>query len=113
MALDPRSFTAFERVAHDRIAEGYVEHFAPLTSFALGPLLDVAGIAAEWRVLDVATGPGLAAAAARVRGATAIGADVSPGMVALASRYRIPGGRGYRTAFPGYDLSTYRSATSA
>jgi ubiquinone/menaquinone biosynthesis C-methylase UbiE len=38
------------------------------------------------RVLDVATGPGLAAAAARVRGAMAIGVDVSPGMVALARR---------------------------
>jgi ubiquinone/menaquinone biosynthesis C-methylase UbiE len=37
-------------------------------------------------VLDVATGPGLAAAAARVRGAMATGVDVSPGMVALARR---------------------------
>jgi hypothetical protein len=37
MVLDPRSFTAFERSAHDRIAETYAEHFAPLTSLALSP----------------------------------------------------------------------------
>src|SRR5688572_29744194 len=93
MALDARAFTAFERAAHDRIARSYAEHFAPLTGLALGPLLDAARAAAGRRVLDVATGPGLAAAAARARGATATGVDVSPGMVALA-----------REAHPGVDF---------
>ena len=86
MTLDPRSFTAFERAAHDRIAESYAQHFAPLTSLALEPLLDAAAIQAARRVLDVATGPGVAAAAAQARGAMVTGVDVSPGMVALAQR---------------------------
>ena len=64
MALDARAFTAFESSAHDRIAGAYAKHFAPLTSLALGPLLDAARVAAGRRVLDLATGPGLAAAAA-------------------------------------------------
>ena len=51
------------------------------------------------RVLDVATGPGYAAAAAHVRGAAVIGVDVAPAMVQLAgslsSGHRLPrGGRG-------------------
>ncbi|WP_431268691.1 class I SAM-dependent methyltransferase [Dankookia sp. P2] len=58
----------------------------PLTSLALGPLLDAAQVAAGRRVLDVATGPGLAAAAALGRGAAVTGVDVSPGMVVLAQR---------------------------
>ena len=84
MTIDARAFTAFERMAHDRIAKTYAEHFAPLTSLALEPLLDAAGVAPGRRVLDVATGPGVAAAAAHARGATVTGVDVSPGMIALA-----------------------------
>ncbi|WP_165982879.1 class I SAM-dependent methyltransferase [Dankookia rubra] len=86
MAFDARAFTAFERAAHDRIAVPYAEHFAPLTSLALGPLLDTARVAAGMRALDVATGPGVAAAAARARGAAVTGVDVSPGMIALARK---------------------------
>ena len=86
MTLDPRSFTAFERAAHDRIADTYAEHFTPLTSLALDPLLDAAEITAKQRVLDIATGPGVAAAAALARGAAATGVDLSPVMVALAQR---------------------------
>jgi SAM-dependent methyltransferase len=86
MALDPRSFTAFERAAHDRIAERYAEHFAPLTGLALEPLLDAAAVQPGRRVLDVATGPGVAVGAAQARGAAIIGVDVPPGMIALAQR---------------------------
>jgi SAM-dependent methyltransferase len=86
MALDARAFTEFERAAHDHIAAPYAKHFAPLTSLALGPLLDTARVAAGLRALDVATGPGVAAAAARARGAAVTGVDVSPGMVALARK---------------------------
>ena len=86
MALDARAFIEFERAAHDRIAGRYAEVFAPLTSLALGPLLDAAQVAAGRRVLDVATGPGVAAAAAQARGAEVTGVDVSPGMIALARR---------------------------
>ena len=45
---------------------------------------DAAAVQADRRVLDVATGPGVAAAGAQARGAAVIGVDVSPGMVALA-----------------------------
>jgi SAM-dependent methyltransferase len=84
MELDAKAFTAFERAAHDRIAETYAEHFSPLTSLALEPLLDAARISAGKRLLDVATGPGVAAAAALARGAQVTGVDVSSGMIALA-----------------------------
>lgn len=84
MALDAKAFTAFERSAHDRIAVTYAEHFAPITSLALVPLLDAARVSAGQKVLDVASGPGAAAAAAKARGAAATGVDVSPAMVALA-----------------------------
>jgi SAM-dependent methyltransferase len=84
MTLDAKAFTAFEQAAHDRIARPYAKHFAPLTTLALEPLLDAARIAAGQRVLDVATGPGVAAAVAHCRGADVVGVDVSPGMVALA-----------------------------
>ena len=84
MALDARAFTAFEQGAHDRIAKTYSEHFTPLTSLALEPLLKAARISAGSRLLDVATGPGVAAAAAHNRGAHVTGVDVSPGMIALA-----------------------------
>jgi SAM-dependent methyltransferase len=90
MAIDAKAFIAFERAAHDRIAGSYAEHFAPLTTHALKQLLDAAGIAAGWRVLDVATGPGIAAASAHARGADVLGVDVSPAMVALA-RHTHPG----------------------
>ena len=59
-------------------------HFAPLTSLALELLLDAARVGAGQRVLDVATGPGVAAGAAYGRGADVVGVDVSPGMLALA-----------------------------
>jgi SAM-dependent methyltransferase len=84
MVLDARAFTAFEQTAHDRIADSYAAHFAPLTSLALEPLLDAAQIAPGQQVLDVATGPGIAAAAAQERKATTIGVDVSANMIALA-----------------------------
>jgi SAM-dependent methyltransferase len=90
MAIDAKAFIAFERAAHDRIAGSYAEHFAPLTTHALKQLLDAAGIAAGWRVLDVATGSGIAAASAHARGADVLGVDVSPAMVALA-RHTHPG----------------------
>jgi SAM-dependent methyltransferase len=84
MVLDAKAFTAFEQAAHDRIATSYSEYFTPLTSLALEPLLNAARASAGKRLLDVATGPGVAAAAALRRGAVFTGVDVSPGMIALA-----------------------------
>ncbi len=93
MALDAQAFTAFERTAHDSIAGRYVKVFAPLTGLALAPLLDAARVATGQRLLDVGTGPGVAAAAAHARGAATTGVDVSPRMIALA-----------RTEHPGIDF---------
>lgn len=64
-----------------------------MTSLALEPLLDAARVAAGRQLLDVGSGPGVAAAAAQTRGAAVTGVDVSPGMIALA-----------REAYPGVDF---------
>ena len=93
MALDAGAFTAFGRTAHDSIADRYARVFTPLTCLALAPLLDAARVATGQRLLDVGTGPGVAAAAARARGAVVAGVDVSPRMIALA-----------RTEHPGIDF---------
>jgi ubiquinone/menaquinone biosynthesis C-methylase UbiE len=86
MGVDAKAFIAFERTAHDRIAGRYAEVFVPLTSLALDPLLNAADVGPGRRLLDVGTGPGVAAAAAQARGAQATGVDVSPGMIELARR---------------------------
>lgn len=86
MALDAVAFTAFERTAHDSIANRYAKVFTPLTSLAVAPLLDAVRVAMGQRLLDVGTGPGVAAAAARAQGAAVTGVDVSPGMIALARK---------------------------
>jgi cyclopropane fatty-acyl-phospholipid synthase-like methyltransferase len=77
VALDAVAFTVFERTAHDSIANRYAKVFTPLTSLAVAPLLDAARVAMGQRLLDVGTGPGVAAVAARARGAVVTGVDVS------------------------------------
>lgn len=85
--MDTEAFRAFERAAHDRVADGYHEFFEPVTRGSIAALLDAAGVRAGSRVLDVATGPGAVAATAAARGAqSVVGADLSPRMVALAVR---------------------------
>jgi SAM-dependent methyltransferase len=83
-AADDR-FRAFERAAHDRLARAYCDFFTYVTGRAIEPLLDRAGVGPGQRVLDLATGPGLVAAAAAERGASVVGVDLSPVMIALAS----------------------------
>ncbi|WP_328465329.1 methyltransferase domain-containing protein [Actinoplanes sp. NBC_00393] len=50
------------------------------------PLLDAARVEAGSRALDLACGPGQAAAQALIRGARPVGVDLSPAMVAPASQ---------------------------
>lgn len=84
--MDTERFKGFERAAFSRLAGGYRDFFAPVTSGAIAALLDAAGVRTGSRVLDVATGPGSGAAAAAARGARrVVGADLSPQMVALAA----------------------------
>jgi SAM-dependent methyltransferase len=67
-----------------RQAAAYHRFFSQFTIPVTGPLLDAARVAAGSRVLDVATGPGYAASAARDRGARALAADLSAAMLAQA-----------------------------
>lgn len=83
---DVQAFRAFEQAGWEAIPKRYQDAFGSLTTQATEPLLDAAGVRAGTRVLDVATGPGYVAAAARRRGAHAVGLDFSSTMVALARR---------------------------
>ena len=86
MGIDAEAFRTFERHVHDRIAESYADFLAPITSHAIGPLLDVAGAHEGSRVLDVACGPGHLAGEAAARRATVVAVDLSPVMLALARK---------------------------
>ena len=89
-SVDPDAFRAFERAAHDEIADGYRDFFTAITNYAVDPLLEGASVFAGCRMLDVATGPGNVAARASHRGATVIGVDIAPRMLALAAQH-VPG----------------------
>jgi SAM-dependent methyltransferase len=84
MTFAPQAVRAFEHAGWQRAAAGYEETFARATAPFLAPLLDAAEISPGLRVLDVACGPGHAAAAAAERGATAQGLDFSAAMVGIA-----------------------------
>jgi SAM-dependent methyltransferase len=85
-AIDADAFNAFEAAGWNERAGGYHRFFGSLTTRVIEPLLDAAQVGGKTRVLDVATGPGYAAAASAARGATAVGVDVAGEMVALARR---------------------------
>jgi ubiquinone/menaquinone biosynthesis C-methylase UbiE len=84
--IDPDAFNRFEAASWDEQADAYHRFAAPITTRVIEPLLDAAGISAGMRVLDVATGPGYAAAACADRGAEVVGVDVAGEMVSLARR---------------------------
>jgi SAM-dependent methyltransferase len=85
-AIDADAFNAFEAAGWEKQAGGYHRFFGSLTTRVIEPLLDAAEVGAKKRVLDLATGPGYAAAAAEARGATVLGVDIAREMVALARR---------------------------
>jgi SAM-dependent methyltransferase len=80
------SFRDFEHQGwSDReVATNYHDHFSPLTTQAIGALLDATGVKPGMWVADVATGPGYVAAAAAERGAEVVGIDFSSTQLALA-----------------------------
>ena len=82
--LDPEKFREFEHAGWENIPGGYHEVFGGLTVQAVEPLLNAAGVKRRINFLDIATGPGYVAAAAAKRGATVLGVDFSPAMVAQA-----------------------------
>jgi len=69
-------------------ASVYADAFGNVTQL-IQPTLDSAAVSAGSRVLDVATGPGIIAAAAAARGAIATGVDFAENMVSVA-RQRYP-----------------------
>jgi SAM-dependent methyltransferase len=84
--IDPDAFRAFERAAHDETAEGYRDFFTTVTGYAIEPLLDASGVCAGSRVLDVATGPGMLARGAAIRGASrVVGVDLAPRMIEISA----------------------------
>jgi len=88
--IDPAAFRKFEHTGWQEIASRYHGGFAAVTTQSIIALLDAAHVAKGTRVLDVACGPGYAAAAAAALGASAIGIDFSSKMVEEA-RGQFPG----------------------
>jgi SAM-dependent methyltransferase len=84
-SIDADAFRKFERDRHDVLAHSYHDFFAPITAFAHIPLLEAVHVGVHTRLLDVATGSGGVARRAADLDASAIGVDLAPNMVALAS----------------------------
>jgi SAM-dependent methyltransferase len=84
--FDPEAFQQFEHAGWQRAAEHYAGAFGALTMQTADALLDAVGAGPGVRLLDVATGPGFIAGAAAERGATVVGLDFSPAMIAEAQR---------------------------
>jgi SAM-dependent methyltransferase len=80
------AFHAFEHQGWESVAVPYRDAFSSLTVQSIGPLLDAVAAGPGARLLDVACGPGDAAAAAAKRGAIVTGMDFAAAMVAQATR---------------------------
>jgi len=80
------AFKDFERSGWETVVDEYAGAFGALTIQSIEPLLDAVGAGPGVRLLDVASGPGYAAAAAAARGAVVTGVDFSAPMVAEAAR---------------------------
>jgi SAM-dependent methyltransferase len=81
----PAGFRAFELAGWNGAAKPYADYWGSLTVQAAAPLLDAAEVTASSRVLDVASGPGWVAAAARQRAARVTAVDFSPAMAEAAA----------------------------
>ena len=78
------AFASWERESWERRAVSYAKGVTKLTQGAAEALLDAAHVTSGTALLDVATGPGVVALAARQRGAEVTAVDQSEAMVALA-----------------------------
>ena len=92
MTEPQNAFHKFEQQGWNNanLAAVYHDQIAPVTKQAVPALLDAAAVGSGTRVLDVATGAGYAAAAARDRGAEVVGIDFSLAQIELA-RQTYPG----------------------
>ena len=89
-AGEAEAFKAFEATGWSTQAGTYCGLTGAITSRLAESLLDAAGVRSDWRVLDVATGPGYVAERAAARGARVVGIDLAEGMLELA-RERVGG----------------------
>ena len=89
-------FREFEHAGwvDDSVVLSYHRHLGEVTRECIPELLAAAGLKAADRALDVACGAGYVAAAARDRGAEAVGVDFSAAQVRLAEQ-----------SYPDIDLS--------
>lgn len=78
------AFASWERQAWETRAAAYARSITDLTRGAADALLDAVEVTAGSALLDVASGPGVVALAARDRGVNVIVVDQSEAMVALA-----------------------------
>lgn len=109
-----QTFVDFEQAAWTRMAPLYHDCAGRITRQAVAPLLEAARIRQFDVLLDIATGPGYVAAAARERGARVVGLDFSPEMIAVA-RANHPGLRfdhGDAESLP-YEHGSFDIATCA
>jgi SAM-dependent methyltransferase len=83
---DADAFDAYEAAGWETVARTFDEHWSAITALAIDALLDAVEFERGMRVLDVGTGPGLAAGRAAERGAHATGVDVAAAMVEIAER---------------------------
>jgi SAM-dependent methyltransferase len=78
------AFANWERQAWEARAAPYAQGITDLTRGAAGALLDAAEVTAGSQMLDVATGPGVVALAARQRGVGVVAVDQAAAMVEIA-----------------------------
>jgi len=87
---DKQTFADLEYAGWQARAAEYDLWLGQITRNGTEDLLDAAGVRAGDKVVDIACGPGYVAGAAAVRGAEALGLDISPAMVAEA-KINFPG----------------------
>jgi SAM-dependent methyltransferase len=87
--IDHEAFKQFERAGYSRVAEGYDQATAQVTSQVNDAVLDAVETGRGTRLLDVACGPGWLSAAAAKRGAVVTGLDFAQNMLTIA-RARCP-----------------------
>ena len=88
-----QTFKEFEHAGWESVADGYHDHFGSLTRQTIEPMLESLGTHPGSSLLDIATGPGYVAEAARLRGYQVTAVDFSNEMVERA-----------RKLYPGIDF---------
>ena len=82
--IDAKAFHEFEHDGWQQASDDYHRYFGSLTAQTIGPLLDAVASAPGMNLLDIASGPGYVAAAAKRRGWLPVGIDFSEAMVVMA-----------------------------